>query len=93
MSTDRTSPTHPVHAAIYQIRIKGQLDSEWATWFEGLSITLADDDETLLTGPVRDQATLYGLLKKVRNLGLPLLSVNCIEGHQPKSNMNTEDTP
>ena len=61
---------------IYQIRLKGQLGSEWAEWFGGLTITLADNGETLLTGPVIDQAALYGVLKRIRDLGLPLISVN-----------------
>jgi len=61
---------------IYQIRLKGQLGHQWAEWFEGLTITLADSGDTLLTGPIVDQATLHGLLKKVRDLGMPLLSVN-----------------
>ena len=62
----------------YEIRVKGQLGPQWSGWFEGLAITLADGD-TLLTGPVIDQAALHGLLKKVRDLGLPLLSVQCVE--------------
>ena len=61
---------------IYQIRVKGHLGREWSDWFAGLSITLQDNGETLLTGPVVDQAALYGLLRKVRDLGMPLLSVN-----------------
>jgi hypothetical protein len=61
---------------IYQIRIKGHLGCEGTTWFEGLTITLEEDGDTLLTGPVIDQAGLYGLLKKVRDLGMPLVSVN-----------------
>ncbi len=64
---------------IYQIRIKGQLDSQWTDWFGGLTITLGEDGDTLLTGPVVDQAALYGLLKKVRDLGLPLLAVNRVK--------------
>ncbi len=64
---------------IYQIRIKGHLDQEWTDWFEGLTITLKENGHTLLTGPLIDQAALYGLLKKVRDLGMPLLSVNRVE--------------
>lgn len=60
---------------IYQIRLKGHLGGQWSDWFEGLTITLEESGETLLTGPVVDQAALHGLLKKVRDLGLPLLSV------------------
>jgi hypothetical protein len=63
---------------VYQIRLKGHLGSEWTDWFEGLTITLEEDSETLLTGPVIDQAALHGLLKKARDLGLPLISVNPI---------------
>jgi hypothetical protein len=61
---------------IYQIRVKGHLDCQWADWFEGLTITLDDNGETLLTGPVVDQSALHGLLNKVRDVGLPLISVN-----------------
>ncbi len=64
---------------IHQIRIKGHLDPQWAEWFEGLTITLEENGDTLLTGPVVDQAALHGLLKKVRDLGIPLLSVNRVE--------------
>jgi hypothetical protein len=67
---------------VYQIRLKGHLDSQWTDWFEGLTITLEEDGDTLLTGPVIDQAALHGLLKKVRDLGLTLVSVCPIElGH------------
>jgi hypothetical protein len=64
---------------IYEIRIKGHLDEKWADWFEGLIITLEDNGDTLLTGPVVDQAALHGLLKKVRDLGMPLVSVCPLE--------------
>ena len=71
--TDESKPT------VYKIRIKGQLGPEWSDWFEGLTITLEEDGTTLLTGTVIDQAALHGLLKKVRDLGMPLVSVNPLE--------------
>jgi hypothetical protein len=60
----------------YEIRIAGHLDAHWADWFDGMSITLEEDGATLLSGPVPDQPALHGLLRKVRDLGLPLVSVN-----------------
>lgn len=60
---------------VYQIRLKGHLGRHWTDWFDGLTIALEDNGETLLTGPVADQAALHGLLKKVRDLGMPLISV------------------
>jgi hypothetical protein len=68
----KTDPSQPM---IYQIRVKGHLGSQWTDWFGGLTVTLGDDGDTLLTGPVVDQAALHGLLKKVRDLGMPLVSV------------------
>jgi hypothetical protein len=59
---------------VYQIRIKGHLGPQWTDWFGGMTITLEEDGDTLLTGPVVDQAALHGLLKKVRDLGMPLIS-------------------
>ncbi len=67
---------------VYQIRIRGHLGREWTDWFEGLTITPQEDGETLLTGPLVDQAALYGLLKRVRDLGIPLLSVSPVERGQ-----------
>jgi hypothetical protein len=64
---------------LYQIRLKGHLTSHWMGWFDGLTITLEADGSTLLNGPVIDQAALHGILKKIRDLGLPLLSVNSID--------------
>ena len=64
---------------VYQIKLKGHLGPEWTDWFEGSTITLEDDGDTLLTGPLVDQAALHGLLKKVRDLGLPLVSVCPLE--------------
>jgi hypothetical protein len=75
MSNKRNPRTAPDEAMVYQIRIKGHLGRQWTGWFEGLTITLEEDGDTLLTGPVIDQAALFGLLKKVRDLGMPLVSV------------------
>ena len=73
---NNSDPTkNPSKTLIYQIRIKGHLDSQWSDWFEGLTISLEDNGDTLLIGPVIDQAALHGLLKKVRDLGMPLISV------------------
>jgi hypothetical protein len=70
---------------IYQIRIQGHLGREWTDWFEGLTIRLTDNGDTLLSGPVVDQAALHGLLRKVRDLGMPLLSVSCVEPGQAEA--------
>jgi hypothetical protein len=82
MSNKFNSTTEPGQPTVYQIRLKGHLDSQWADWFEGLIITLEEDGSTLITGPVIDQAALHGLLKKVRDLGLPLVSVCPVEHGQ-----------
>ena len=75
MANQRNPKRDPSEPTVYQIRVTGHLGSEWTDWFEGLSITLQDNGETLLSGPVADQTALHGLLRKVRDLGLPLLSV------------------
>ncbi len=76
------SATQNGKPVVYQIRLEGQLGPEWADWFEGMIIDLEDSGETLLTGPVVDQAALHGLLKKVRDLGMTLISVNRVEPGQ-----------
>ena len=78
MFDKRDPKTNPNQPLIYLIRIKGQLDTQWSDWFENATIALTEDGDTLLTCPVVDQAALHGLLKKVRDLGMPLLSVNRI---------------
>jgi hypothetical protein len=75
MSDALDPKTDPSQEMVYQIRIKGHLGSQWTDWFGGLTVTLEDNGDTLLTGPVVDQAALHGLLKKVRDLGMPLVSV------------------
>jgi hypothetical protein len=74
---------NPAQSTIYQIRVKGHLDDGWSDWFGGLSIMLEPNGDTLLTGPVVDQCALYGLLKKVHDLALPLVSVNVVESKTP----------
>jgi len=75
MNETDTAPSAYDEPGLYEIRIKGHLDNRWADWFDGLTITLEENGDTVLTGPVIDQAALHGLLKKVRDLGLPLVSV------------------
>jgi hypothetical protein len=67
------------NAKVYEIRLKGHLEARWVKWFDGLTITLEQNGNTLLSGPIVDQAALHGLLKKVRDVGMPLVSVNPIE--------------
>lgn len=75
MSNKRSPITDPGEPMVYQIRIEGHLGCQWTDWFGGLTITLEDNGDTLIAGPVVDQAALHGLLKKVRDLGMPLVSV------------------
>jgi hypothetical protein len=82
MANTRDPRTDPGEPLVYQIRIKGHLGPHWSDWFEGLTITLEANGDTLLTGPVVDQAALYGVLRKVRDVGLPLLSVVCVKPGQ-----------
>ena len=82
MSETPTSTEDHYEPGPYEIRIKGHLADRWTDWFEGFAITLEEDGDTLLTGPVVDQAALHGLLRKVRDLGMPLISVNRVEPGQ-----------
>lgn len=83
MTNKRNPKTDSGQLAIYQIRLKGHLSEQWTDWFECLAIKLEEDGDTLLTVPVVDQAALFGLLKKVRDLGMPLVSINCVERGNP----------
>jgi hypothetical protein len=89
--SDKRNPDQPI---IYRIRIKGHLDDQWADWFENATISLEENGDTLLTCPVVDQAALHGLLKKVRDLGIPLLSVNHIMSDTPTDiDLDQDDMP
>jgi len=76
MSKELIPKSEPSQPTVYQIRVKSHLGPDWTDWFEGLTVTPGEDGDTLLTGPVVDQAALHGLLKKVRDLGILLLSIN-----------------
>jgi hypothetical protein len=78
----------PDQPSAFQIRIRGHLDRQWTDWFDGIAITLEEDGDTLLTGPVADQAALHGLLKKVRDLGMTLVSVNPVSPDKTDSSFN-----
>lgn len=82
MSDNHQTQTKTNEEMIYQIRLQGHLGRQWTVWFEGMSITLEDNGDTLITGPVADQSALHGLLKKVRDLGMPLLSVTSVKSDQ-----------
>ena len=69
----------------YEIRVKGHLHSRWAEWFDGLALTNEDDGTTIISGPVLDQAALHGLLRKLRDVGLPLISVTQLDDEQPQT--------
>ena len=87
MSKELNPQSDPGQPTVYQIRVRSHLGSDWTDWFDGLTITLEEDGDTLLTGPLVDQAALFGLLKKVRGLGMLLLSINQVpfnESHLEK---------
>jgi hypothetical protein len=75
---------------VFQIKIKGHLGEQWTDWLGGLTIRLEEDGDTVLTGPVFDQAALYGLLRKLRDLGAPLVSINPV-GPVPPGNSSKEE--
>ena len=74
MSNNLNRKANPDQPVVYQIRVEGQLGCQWTDWFSGLTITLHDSGDTFISGPI-DQAALHGLLRKVRDLGMPLISV------------------
>jgi hypothetical protein len=84
MSETQSLPESHDESGHYEIRLKGHLDDWRADWFEGLTITLEEDGNTLLIGLLIDQAALHGLIKRIRDLGMPLLSVNFVPPHQAR---------
>ena len=92
MSSKRSSKSDADRPTVYQIRIKGHLNRQRMDWFEGLTITLEEDGNTLLSGPVIDQSALHGILKKIRDLGMPLLSVNSAETRAQDASDNKQVT-
>ena len=80
MSNEKHAEADPGQPMAYQIRIKGHLGRQWTDWFGGLAITLDDNGDTLLTGAVVDQAALHAVLRTVRDLGMPLVSVSPMKG-------------
>jgi hypothetical protein len=81
--SERSTGHHHSDAGRYEIRIQGHLGSRWAAWFDGLSLTPDSDGTTIIRGFVADQAALHGLLQKVRDIGLPLVSVTQVEADRP----------
>lgn len=84
MRDTASPPDRHDEPTLYEIRIKGHLDDRWAEWFDGLSFTHQSDGTTILAGPVIDQAALHGVLRKVRDLALPLVSVIRVDREQPE---------
>jgi hypothetical protein len=83
MTTEKHSNRGSDQPAIYQIILLGHLSSHWSDWFEGFTITRDEQGQTILVGPVIDQAALHGLLKKIRDLGIPLISINRLDPGKP----------
>jgi hypothetical protein len=82
MPGEQKSKCDPDPPKVFQIRIQGHLSRQWSAWFDGLTIKLEEDGHTLLGGPVVDQSALHGIWRKIRDLGMPLLSVNSVESNQ-----------
>lgn len=83
MADDPKQRTQPDQPVVVEIRIQGHLDEQWTDWFGGLTITLEENGDTLLTGPVIDQAALFGLLRRARDLGMQLISVSRVGAGKP----------
>jgi len=93
MTERHTSRGDRPEARRYEIRLGGHLDAHWAAWFDGLAVSHQGDGTTVIRGPVTDQAALHGLLQRVRDLGLPLVSVTQVDTDQPELPRPTLDSP
>jgi len=89
MTDEQQSNPEAHQRTVYQFRIKGHLGQQWMNWFEGLTVTLEEDGNTLLSGTVVDQSALHGILKKIRDLGMPLLAVNQVEPKHVEMKIST----
>jgi len=89
MTDEQQSNPEAHQRTVYQFSIKGHLGAQWMNWFEGLTVTLEEDGNTLLSGPVIDQSALHGILKKIRDLGMPLLAVNQVEPKHVEMKIST----
>ena len=85
MTERRTPPPHRPEAGRYEIRLTGHLDPHWTAWFDGLTVSHASDGSTVIAGPIADQAALHGVLQRVRDLGMPLVSVIRVESDRSTS--------
>ena len=91
MTEQNGKRSHTSQPSLFQIRIEGHLDPQWTGWFSSLTVTLEENGYTLLTGPVADQAALFGLLKKIRDLGMSLVSINRVEPCKPDISAKTSE--
>lgn len=91
MTDEQLSNPEAQQQTVYQFRIKGHLGQQWMNWFEGLVITFEEDGNTLLSGAVVDQSALHGILKKIRDLGMPLLSITSFTSDHTSKESTEED--
>jgi hypothetical protein len=91
MSNELDPKPEPGQRMVYQIRVNGHLGGQWTDWFDGLTITREENGDTLLSGPSLDQATLYGVLRKMRDLGMTIVSVNQVQIQETRQNRSNKE--
>jgi hypothetical protein len=84
MTERHTLTPHPPEAGRYEIRLTGRLDAHWGAWFDGLTVSHESDGTTVISGPIADQSALHGVLQRVRDLGMPLVSVTRVDADQSR---------